>query len=190
MVKLDFKPGFNFRIMPRKYQELAKGITWCDSLADIFMSRKQAGWAFNDDWWLWEDITEGSKVKYSPSEARKISKNSLITKPFFNYFLDREIHNNAKNNLIAKTLENKVVYDSLARGIPALTYASGVMSLNDNIAYNYDLEFLGRNTKYWPISGHEKPSQKQRWLHSDIKDVAFPIIYPTFQTLVTQGQLK
>ena len=109
---------------------------------------------------------------------------------FFNYFLEREITSNQKNIGSIKAAETKVVYDLLARGIPALTYATGVTTLNDKAQFNYDLEFSGRNTANWPTAGHEKPSQKQRWLHCDIKNVAFPVIYPTFQTMVNQGFLK
>jgi len=154
------------------------------------MDRCQAGWAFNDDWWLWTDANEGSKVKYTPSQARTISNSRLINRPFFEYFSEREIQSSQKNTGALKASEPKVIYDLLARGIPAMTYATGVMSLNDQIKFNYDLELLGRSTTHWPTAGHEKPSQKQRWLHSDIKNVALPIIYPTFQMMVSQGLLK
>ena len=190
IINLILNQGFNFSDNAWKYQELAKGLSWCDSVAGVFMSRRQAGWAFNDDWWLWEDVSEGNKVKYSPSEAKKISSSRLITRPFFNYFLEREIQSNQKNAGSLKSSEPKVIYDLLARGIPALTYAAGIANLNDNIKFNFDLELMGRSTNHWPIAGHEKPSQKQRWLHCDIKNVAFPIIYPTFQTMVSQGLLK
>jgi pimeloyl-ACP methyl ester carboxylesterase len=190
IVKLIFNQGFNFSDNAWKYQELIKGLSWYSSVASVFMDRRQAGWAFNDDWWLWADATEGSKVKYTPSQARTISNSRLIAKPFFDYFSERETLSSQKNVGSLKASEPKVIYDLLARGIPAMTYATGVMSLNDQIKYNYDLELLGRSTTHWPTAGHEKPSQKQRWLHSDIKNVALPIIYPTFQIMVSQGLLK
>ncbi len=190
IVKLVFNQGFNFLDNAWKYQELIKGLSWYNSAASVFMDRRQAGWAFNDDWWLWADADEGSKVKYTPSQARNISNSRLITKPFFDNFSEREIQSSQKNTGSLKASETKVVYDLLARGIPALTYATGVASLNDNIKFNYDLELMGRSTSNWPTAGHENPSQKQRWLHSDIKNVALPIIYPTFQMMVSQGLLK
>ena len=190
IVKLVFNQGFNFSDNAWKYQELVKGLSWYNSVASVFMDRRQAGWAFNDDWWLWADANEGSKVKYTPSQARTISNSRLINRPFFDYFSEREIQSSQKNVGSVKATEPKVVYDLLARGIPALTYATGVMSLNDQVKFNYDLELLGRSTTQWPTAGHEKPSQKQRWLHSDIKNVALPIIYPTFQMMVSQGLLK
>ena len=190
IVKLVFNQGFNFSDNAWKYQELIKGLSWYSSVASVFMDRRQAGWAFNDDWWLWADATEGSKVKYTPSQARTISGSRLIAKPFFDYFSEREILSTQKNVGSLKASEPKVVYDLLARGIPAMTYATGVMSLNDQVRFNYDLELLGRSTTQWPTAGHEKPSQKLRWLHSDIKNVALPIIYPTFQMMVSQGLLK
>lgn len=190
IVKLVFNQGFNFSDNAWKYQELVKGLSWYNSVASVFMDRQQAGWAFNDDWWLWTDANEGSKVKYTPSQARTISNSRLINRPFFEYFSEREIQSSQKNTGALKASEPKVIYDLLARGIPAMTYATGVMSLNDQVKFNYDLEFLGRSTTHWPTAGHEKPSQKQRWLHSDIKNVALPIIYPTFQMMVSQGLLK
>lgn len=190
IIKLVFNQGFNFSDNAWKYQELVKGLSWYNSVASVFMDRRQAGWAFNDDWWLWTDANEGSKVKYTPSQARTISNSRLINRPFFEYFSEREIQSSQKNTGALKASEPKVIYDLLARGIPAMTYATGVMSLNDQIKFNYDLELLGRSTTHWPTAGHEKPSQKQRWLHSDIKNVALPIIYPTFQMMVSQGLLK
>lgn len=190
IVKLVFNQGFNFSDNAWKYQELVKGLSWYNSVASVFMDRRQAGWAFNDDWWLWADANEGSKVKYTPSQARTISNSRLINRPFFDYFSEREIQSSQKNTGALKASEPRVIYDLLARGIPAMTYATGVTSLNDQVKFNYDLELLGRSTTHWPTAGHEKPSQKQRWLHSDIKNVALPIIYPTFQMMVSQGLLK
>lgn len=190
IVKLVFRQGLNFADNAWKYQELIKGLSWYDSISRVFIDRQQAGWAFNDDWWLWADANEGSKVMYTPSQARTISNSRLVNKPFFDHFSERVIESNQKNIGPLKASEKKVIYDLLARGIPALTYATGIASLNDTIKYNYDLEFLGRSVSYWPTAGHENPSQKQRWLHSDIKNVALPIIYPTFQMMVSQGLLK
>lgn len=190
IIKLILNQGFNFSSNAWKYQELIKGVSWYDSIARVFLGRNQAGWAFNDDWWLWTSADEGDKMMYSPTESRRIANSRLITKPFFDNFIERELQSNQKNTGSIKATQTRVIYDLLARGIPAMTYATGAESLTDNIKYNYDLEFYGRHTSQWPIAGHEKPSQKLRWLHSDIKNVALPIIYPTFQTMVSQGLLK
>jgi hypothetical protein len=114
IISLIINQGFNFSDNAWKYQELAKGVAWCDSVAGFFTSRRQAGWAFNDDWWLWEDASEGGKVKYTPSQAKKISPTRLISKPFFNYFLERELTTNQKNTGSNKATETKVIYDVLS----------------------------------------------------------------------------
>jgi pimeloyl-ACP methyl ester carboxylesterase len=111
IVKLVFNQGFNFSDNAWKYQELIKGLSWYNSVASILMDRRQAGWAFNDDWWLWADADEGSKVKYTPSQARTISSSRLIAKPFFDYFSEREIHSTQKNIGSLKASEPKVIYD-------------------------------------------------------------------------------
>jgi hypothetical protein len=76
----------------------------------------------------------------------------------------------------------------LAEAIPALTSASG-MKINTGIisAFNYDmqntLKTKNNGVNYWPRP--EKP-----WLHSDVKNVAYPYIYQLFNSLIAIGGLN
>ena len=77
----------------------------------------------------------------------------------------------------------KTSFQPLVKALSA-DWASLSLSLSNGV-FNFSARATSR-----PTAGHEKPSQKQRWLHSDIKNVALPIIYPTFQMMVSQGLLK
>jgi hypothetical protein len=88
----------------------------------------------------------------------------------------------------------KVRYDALARGLPALSPAAGSTpfpALGGARVVNYDLEQQGRPVGGdWPEEGHRSPLTKERWLHSDFKNVALPFVYPLFQTMIKRGSLR
>ena len=56
---------------------------------------------------------------------------------------------------------------------------------------NYDLEDQGRRVGgNWPAEGHGSPLTRDRWLHSDFKNVALPFVYPLFQAMINRGSLR
>jgi hypothetical protein len=69
------------------------------------------------------------------------------------------------------------------QGLPA---THGCVRVN-----NYDLENRGRLASGdWPMDGHGSPLTRDRWLHSDFKNVALPFVYPLFQTIINRGALR
>jgi hypothetical protein len=52
---------------------------------------------------------------------------------------------------------------------------------------NYDLEKKGRSTAL-PEQGHGSKDAKNRWLHSDFKNVALPYVHPFFSYMIEQTQ--
>jgi len=52
---------------------------------------------------------------------------------------------------------------------------------------NYNLEIAGRSTA-WPEQGHGSKETKERWLHSDFKNVALPYVHPFFSYMIEQSR--
>jgi hypothetical protein len=42
----------------------------------------------------------------------------------------------------------------------------------------------------WPAVRQSDDRLKNRWLHSDIKDVAYPFVYQVFDDVVQKGSLE
>ena len=75
----------------------------------------------------------------------------------------------------------------LAKGIPALSGATGTMSVMGAIA-NADMNSVARPNG-WPRLPTEAP-YGQRWKHSDLKDVAFFFNYNVFNDFIAKGGLE
>jgi hypothetical protein len=174
-----------------KTQELLKGNF---SLPALTVSERQGGWGFNSDWdtdniWAWPPIRQ----TMSPEDTTKyVTDEYLINRPFFRRFQEVSLHYGA--GMLHHTewaLDKKNTwYSLLARGIPASTYAAGgIPLLSENTAdepiTNYDLEKRGRSNA-WPEQGHGSKDTKQRWLHSDFKNVALPYVHPFFTFMIEQ----
>jgi hypothetical protein len=174
-----------------KTQELLKGNY---SLPALTVSERQGGWGFNSDWdtnniWAWPPIRQ----TMSPEDTVKyITNEYLIVRPFFRPFAEGSMHYGA--GMLHQTewaLDRKNTrYSLLARGIPASTYAAGGIPLltekpGDEPVINYNLEAEGRANK-WPTQGHNNDKIRNRWLHSDFKNVALPYVHPFFTHIITQ----
>lgn len=78
----------------------------------------------------------------------------------------------------------------LARGIPALSPATGRISLSggdDEIMPSYDMNSPTFMVNAWPRPGNT--GLHGRFLHSDIKNVAFLFVHPVFERIVEIGDL-
>ena len=190
VVSLLLNQGFNFTSNAWKFQELVKGLGWYSSAASFWVSRSQGGWEFNENWFYWGDDEEYLQVQYSPAEALTIPLEYLRVKPFFSPFYATEVFSAFANIATAKAREPRVIYDLLARGLPAGSYAAAIMNLPGNVGFNFDMELEGRESWYWPTAEHERSDQRKRWLHSDFKNVALPVISRTYNSMINVGGLK
>ena len=184
-----------------KTQELLKGVGWTRSLGALPMERSQAGWGFNSAWRGRfipsgpERLLGGRYELLSPDVAARITDAQLRSHPFFRPFEQRWLHLFSIAPGSPLTDVPRVRYDLLARGLPALSPAAGSTpfpSLGGNSSLvNYDLEAQGRPIGgSWPTAGHGSPLTRDRWLHSDFKNVALPYVYPLFQTMINRGSLR
>lgn len=86
--------------------------------------------------------------------------------------------------VISKELQNEI----LAKGIPALSYPVGHNNLSLlNPVQNINLADTGHRPNGWPKN---HPELGRKWLHSDIKDMAYFYVYKGFTDFVTLGGLN
>jgi len=182
-----------------KTQELLKGVGWNRSLGALAMERSQGGWGFNPAWrgpYVPNGPFKGSGGRYGllqPSIAARIPATQLLKDPFFDPFNEGWLHR--RNLPVTSPLLRSphVRYDLLARAIPAMTFAAGASPLPGVVSQgteNFDLEALGRATGHWPTEGHSGKLQAGRWLHSDFKNVALPLVQPLFTKMITESSLR
>jgi hypothetical protein len=86
--------------------------------------------------------------------------------------------------VISKELQNEI----LAKGIPALSYPVGHNNLSLlNPVQNINLADADHRPNGWPKN---HPELGRKWLHSDIKDMAYFYVYKGFTDFVTLGGLN
>ena len=182
-----------------KTQELLKGVGWSRSLGALAMERSQGGWGFNPAWrgpYATNGPFKGSGGRYGllpPSVAARLREVQLLKDPFFAPFNESWLH---RLNLPAASpllRSANVRYDLLARAIPAMTFAAGASPLpgaTSRGTENFDLETLGRTSGRWPTEGHASKITAGRWLHSDFKNVALPLVHPLFTKMIAEASLR
>lgn len=148
------------------------------------------GWEFNTEWDVYNPILS-KYVRMSASDANLITPSELKTKPFFN-----------RGGLIADILPPGIAGSNaaiekrdelLARAFPATTWATGrektkaiAPTRNTNMQSNEGMttKTIGTNTTtYWPAK------RKEQWLHSDIKDVAYPYLFKIYDNIICAGEI-
>jgi hypothetical protein len=88
------------------------------------------------------------------------------------------------NSMFSSTIPPETINEIIAKGDPALSFAAGLNLIKG--ADNFNENGIER-TNGWGRSGEP---YHNRWLHSDIKNMAYPFIYDVFDTIVSRGDLK
>jgi len=158
------------------HQEMIKGGTGLGGLA---FSRVQGGWR------LWDNR----------DVLATTTDEELRARPVFSRFLEGDLFSDYEGTGSIKASESRVLYDVLARGMPALSYAAAaneiqVSELNSVTVQNFNIELDGRCASSWPADGHSEEFRAGRWIHSDFKNVALPYVYPMFQEMIARGGLN
>jgi len=136
----------------------------------------QAGWVFNAHWNI--RVSSNSIRKRTPSEADMITNEELKAEPFFKHFKSAALLDPSQGSSAAN--DYNIRADALAEAIPALSFAVGRNEVPVFEDRNIDLHTT-RNG--WPRASG-------RWLHGDLKDVAYRYNYPLWQQWVSLGGLK
>jgi len=128
-----------------------------------------------------------------------LTDDALVQYGFFSKFSHFENGVNACKYLYqpisnAVTLPNEQhQWDLLASAIPAMSFAaaansmSSLINLDTNEDKNFNMESLRGDIPAWPTIRSEDPKWATRWRHSDIRNVALPYVYHTFEKMLTIG---
>lgn len=133
------------------------------------------GWSFSGEE---DDLTGEFIPEYTLSEANAATTNQLINNPVFNPYPSDNLQSN---------ITDKAVNDMLAMGVPALSPAAGLTNAIPLIGRNNNVDTPEIKENGWPRN-HE--DYHQRWLHSDLKNMAFLYTYKVFEKITTEGELK
>jgi hypothetical protein len=176
--------------------------TGAGGLFNLFPTRKRYSWhkqevfkgrdmAVGTSWAGWGFLRTAPESTYAQTliypdaaTANQATPAQLADQPVFRWNPSGML-----TNSIPAALRNEL----LAKGIPALSGATGTMSVsitddsgNAIPGRNQDMNSVARPNG-WP---RLHAVYEDRWLHSDLKDVAFFYTFKLFENLVTTGVLK
>ncbi|MGN0844722.1 MAG: hypothetical protein ACI4QT_05815 [Kiritimatiellia bacterium] len=172
MVHLDYNTGEEKRNYSWQKQERFKGRKHFD-FPEEFAATDQAGWGFK---YHFERIPLSGTIDLirdtylSAADANAATTNQLKTVPVFV---------NAPASMFSSTISKRTCDTLLAQSIPALSAPVGVVSCLSNGMVGHEIDendfsSRGVSSKNWP-----RPTSflyQQRFLHSDIKNIALPLI--------------
>jgi hypothetical protein len=152
-------------------QEMRKG-TW---LITIGPGNSEAGWGFNHSY------TNESGFLLSPFEADLLADAQIRTNSFFAHFDDENLYG-TNGSAVAQQLALR--RQMLADALPALSPAMG-----RNPLINFGAAQINMMDKQngWPSTRLGNQQLQDRWLHSDLKNIAFLYVYKLFDDIAARG---
>ena len=152
-------------------QELGKG---CLPSANPLGKTSWAGWGFDRNW-----KGTGRKMPV-PQDGEVIPFSDLVQHPAFRL---------EPGWLNSSYLSRRRINSMLALGIPTLTPAVGNTALLDTFDENRrsNLDDTSFKPNEWPDRGR---GWNTRWLHSDMKDVAYYFNFRLYKLIIEKGGLK
>ena len=155
-------------------QELNKGTAYAAAAPESWM-HCEGGWGYNryyatNSWYVtWPNRRMTDRFRKAIS---KLTDDDIKRHPVFRPFDENWLFT---TNMVSQGLVSPIRSRILADGIPATSFAAGANSLGNNVSGNID---------YATCKSGEWPRNKGRWLHSDIKKVAFFFNHLFFKKLV------
>ncbi len=166
-------PFINLNLTEEVYswqkQETRKGI-------DAIAGTLYGGWGF----YCWTEMVGDvqSTEYYSVSEANAlVSSGSITNTPVFSYSGTQMRNPNATQDDI---------WYALAKHVPAISSPVGGTTVDADPMGNFDLN----TSKYRNGWGRNHRFYEDKWLHSDMKDMAFFYVYKLYNELIQKGGLK
>ena len=123
-----------------------------------------AGWGFSGE--------------YTMAEANAATPDNLRTNAVFRQ---------EPAAMFSSNITVQVRNDIIAQGVPALSYAAGENAINLTGFYNYNMDETVHKPNGW---GRDDDTYHTRWLHGDLKKMAYLYTYELFNELVSQGDLQ
>ena len=178
-----FSWSFPFLIIDRSYdltleryawqkQEVLKGV-------DPLVATVGAGWRFDsdshidpDDGELWESVC-------TPAEARqRLLDGSIVTNSVFGHDVQ---------TFYQSSIDTEDLYRAIAYNVPAISRPIGSLWANADFSCSTDMNVGPNHPVEW---GREHQDYADRWLHSDLKDMAYEYTYRVFDDIAEKGEMK
>jgi hypothetical protein len=157
-------------------QEMRKGTT----LIWLGPGNTQGGWGFN-----------GHYQNLSVAEANVLPVSQLITEPFFTNFDNPDIHGPQGSALLldgeAEIRDSALYHQLMADAIPALSQPVGRNPLRTGVVAG-NADYMVENKDVFDDG--DWPRREREWRHSDLKNVAYPYVYRSFESIINIGGLK
>ncbi len=172
-------------------QEMVKGTS---HIGAVLTFDSQGGWGFNGTWDIAETTnTDGGHAgpittyrHRTPVEANALTDDQLKTEPFFRHFQDSRLTTAGGSTAASEYLNRAQI---LGGAIPALSFPAGrnPIPLFNQQDRNTDLM---TEEDGWPQERLDNDRLKNRWLHSDAKNIAYRYNYKLWQDWVDRGDLR
>jgi len=125
-----------------------------------------SGWGFRTKW-----IQQGDQQVevnlYSPAEANAKDPDELKSDTVFPLL---------PTSMNSSSISRATLDEHLAKGIPALSQSAGLTA----VGFGNDINMAYFRTNGW---GRNHDDLKQRWLHSDLKDMAYFYVESLFSDI-------
>jgi len=172
-------------------QEMVKGT---NHIGAVLTFDVQGGWGFNASWdmptFVPDDSDAGGYYVYNrrtPAQASALTDDQLHVQTFFLPFQDTRFVSATAGS--AAAVEYLPRADALGGAIPALSFATGrnPVPLFDLQDRNVDL--MNRQDG-WPQARLDNETLRNRWLHSDAKNIAYRYNHKLWEDWVDRGDLR
>lgn len=164
------------RIQAWVNQEMRKGT----ELIWLGPGNAEGGWGFN-----------GHYQNLIVAEANALTEAQLMAEPFFANFDNPDIHGPLGSDILldgqADIRDSALYRQLLADAIPALSHPVGRKPLENNVVGG-NVDYMDRTQEVF--RDDEWPRDKNEWRHSDLKNVAYPFVYRSFESIIEAGDLK
>ena len=171
-------------------QEMVKGT---QHIGAVLTFDSQGGWGFNGAWSIANTTTTGgprgsTSTTYrrrTPAEAAELSDDQLRKEPFFRRFQDSRLMT-SNGDVAASDYINRA--QILGGAIPALSFPAG-RNIVPLFGQTRNVDLMTKQDG-WPKGRLDDNDKKNRWLHSDAKNIAYRYNYSLWDDWVILGDLK
>jgi hypothetical protein len=155
-------------------QEMRKGTLMISAVAT-----SEGGWGFDNAYGKQTVVGPG----LTPAEANRLTAAQLRANSFFKRFDIAQLYG---PNGSAEARRWQVRAQLLGDGIPALSFATGANKTTGLGRGESDMMSLESG---WPQERLKDRTTLNHWLHSDVKNVAFPFVHNLFEDIIKEGDL-
>ena len=182
MGNADLNEWLTGKLARRKFwaiQEALKGTEYISFAPDNWGINKEGGWGYNPYYetnnWGYVTWPNRRMTTLFRNRIARLTRDDIVRHPVFLPFEEGWLFT---TNAISPAAVAPIRSRILADGIPAMSFAAGANPLGNNA--------VSGNIDYGTCKSGEWPRARGRWLHSDIKNVAFRFVHEFFEKLVNE----